>query len=255
MNSELKNLDTWFRSNKLSLNATKTNYILFRPKNKKISSDYDLYINNVKLSHVTNTNFLGVQIDEFLNWDLHCNKLIKKLSSSLYMLNSTKNLIPTHVLNILYSSIFESHLRYGILFWSNTTLKNLNKIYKMQKKAIRIITKSAYNAHTGASFKKLNILNIYQLIKKEHAMVIYRKTRNLLPLNISNLFTINTSVHQHYTRQHNNPHFQHRRLQITQKSFLHQAPLFWQSIPENIKTKPSIGAFSKCLKRYLLSTN
>ncbi len=69
VNSELDKLNKWFIINKLSLNVSKTNYILFG--NRKLHSDLDIKIHNDKITRVSETKFLGVWIDEKLNWKRH----------------------------------------------------------------------------------------------------------------------------------------------------------------------------------------
>ena len=78
VNSELDKLNTWFMVNKLSLNVSKTNYILFG--NRKVHSDLDIKIHNDKITRVSETKFLGVWIDEKLNWKKHVECVKRNLS-------------------------------------------------------------------------------------------------------------------------------------------------------------------------------
>ena len=135
MNSDLKCLNEWFKANKLSLNASKTNYILFRNKNVIYEDEHALTMENTILSRSESVIFLGLRIDEFLNWNAQTKHIVKKLSSCLYILNSVKNFLSASTLKTIYHSLFESYLRYGILLWSNTNKKNLNFIIKSQKKS------------------------------------------------------------------------------------------------------------------------
>ena len=70
VNSELDKPNTWFIINKLSLNVSKTNYILFG--NRKVHSDLDIKIHNDNISRVSETKFLRVWIGEKLNWKKTC---------------------------------------------------------------------------------------------------------------------------------------------------------------------------------------
>ena len=99
MNNELQRLDTWFKTNKLSLNISKTKYIMFRSKYKReLDAELNLKINDIILTRVSNINFLGMQIDEFLSWDNHISNSLTKRSYSLYILKCAKNFIPTNLL-------------------------------------------------------------------------------------------------------------------------------------------------------------
>ena len=69
MNHDLTQLNDWFRANKLSLNVSKTNYVIFKKKSAPPMPDNILYIGNDKLENVRYTKFLGLFIDEKLEWD------------------------------------------------------------------------------------------------------------------------------------------------------------------------------------------
>ena len=83
LNEELNNTDIWMKCNKLSINTKKTNYIIFKHKQKKIHRNTHLYFDDQLLERADETKFLGVYIDENLNWKSHighvCNKIAKSV--------------------------------------------------------------------------------------------------------------------------------------------------------------------------------
>ena len=99
-----------------------------------------------------------------LNFKSHIANLKSKLSKSLYTLRTVKNTLSTDSLLLLYNSIFHCHLLYTNTIWSCSHSSLINEIFKMQKAAVRLITGSAYNAHTEPLFKKLKILPLPDLI-------------------------------------------------------------------------------------------
>ena len=73
-NTELKKKFTkWFVSNKLSLNVDKTKFIIFRTADKTIPTIPVITINSIEIRNVSEIKFLGVFIDELLNWKFHIN--------------------------------------------------------------------------------------------------------------------------------------------------------------------------------------
>ena len=88
VNDELKKVNVWFMVNGLSLNVKKTNFIIFC--NKKKQTKLDLKINNVSIDRVQCTKFLGVYVDEMLNWDFHLNIIQKKISKCIGILHRVK---------------------------------------------------------------------------------------------------------------------------------------------------------------------
>ena len=95
INTELAKLSIWFSVNRLSLNLGKTNYMLFR--NRPPEEELELKINNVVLPRVTATNFLGIIIDNMLNWKLHIQSVKSKLSSILAIMYKASKLVKDEV--------------------------------------------------------------------------------------------------------------------------------------------------------------
>ena len=76
INNELKLITNWLSLNKLSLNAKKTKMMVFHHKQKNVcTKSLKLYINSKKIECVKELNFLGVMLDENLNWKSHVQKV------------------------------------------------------------------------------------------------------------------------------------------------------------------------------------
>jgi hypothetical protein len=125
-NEELIKLCDWLCSNKLSINISKTKYILFRPTT--IFPDIqnrNVLLNGEKIDRIGHNQkyksfkFLGIYIDETLTWKYHINKVISKIAWSNYIINKVKNILPSSCLKTLYSSIIHSHINCGLLAWGN----------------------------------------------------------------------------------------------------------------------------------------
>jgi hypothetical protein len=106
LNYDLNNLTDWFRANKLSLNIGKTMYLLFRKKyDNTNTNDYNLNIGSERIKRVQHTKFLGLIIDEQLQWTAHIKHVKSKLSSSLYAIRNAKHILSTSQLKTLYYSM------------------------------------------------------------------------------------------------------------------------------------------------------
>jgi hypothetical protein len=178
LNNELNNVFKWFCTNKLSLNATKTNSITFHTPQRKITPP-DLYINSHKIQNVDHTNFLGIIIDKHLSFKPHINKVNTKISQITGILNRLKHQFPQHILLTIYQSLIIPHITYGALTWSKS--HHIHTLIKQQKKAIRTITKSKYNAHTEPLFKQTNLLKIEDLRKLLELKFYYKWKSGVLP--------------------------------------------------------------------------
>jgi hypothetical protein len=107
---------------------------------------------------------LGIHLDENLSFNANTTALIGKLSRSIFFLNRVKHTLSQKALKSLYTSFFHSHLLYCTNIYSCTSQSNINRIFLQQKKAIRIITNSSYNAHTAPLFERLHILPLEKVI-------------------------------------------------------------------------------------------
>ena len=110
LNHELCKLFVGFSVNKLSLNYSKTNYVLFR--NRSADTDLNICINTINVTRVQSSKFLGIIIDENLNWKPHIQLVKSKLSKTLYIIYKASKLINYEGMFTLYCSLFLPNLTY-----------------------------------------------------------------------------------------------------------------------------------------------
>jgi len=182
LNSELKKLSQWFESNKLSINIKKTHYMLFSLHKNLPSRLIDVKINGTSIERVANTKFLGVYIDEYLNWVPHINHVCKKLRKSVGILKKVKTLLNEKSMATLYYSLLYPYLTYCHLIWGNAASTHLNRITILQKKAIRLICAEDYLAHTDPLFQKTKIIRFQELYKYFTLLFVSKIKNNLLPI-------------------------------------------------------------------------
>ena len=141
-NRELELIYQWFKANKLALNTSKTKYILFRKPDMNVDfSHLDLLIENVPIERIGNNcaessfKFVGVKIDEFLNWKHPLTSLRSKLTSANFVLSKVRNILPENTKLTIHNSLFKSHLDYCNIAWGKSNSNLLSKL--IQKKAVR----------------------------------------------------------------------------------------------------------------------
>ncbi len=247
--NDLEQLTDWFRANKLSLNVSKTNYMIF--SNTLNLPETHMNIGNEQIAKVGNTKFLGIQMDDKLNWKKHLDYCKNKMSSGLYALKTVKHLLPPQQLKSLYYTLIHPYLNYGTILWGSAAKTSLKRIQVLQNKAIRAISNSKYNDPVIPLYIKLKITPIEELYKIHLAKFMYQHQHQLLPKPLLSLYHPNTDTHQHNTRHRQDPHITRRRTHQISKTFIHKAPEFWYTIPEKIKEARSISAFKYRITRLL----
>ena len=80
LNIDLKNLTNWLNANKSSLNISKTELIIFKPKRKPLDFNMKIKLNGKRLYPTDSVRYLGVKIDSKLNWNSHVNAIATKLN-------------------------------------------------------------------------------------------------------------------------------------------------------------------------------
>ena len=160
INLELYKINEWLEINKLSLNAKKSRFMIFHMPNKHITLPI-LQISNTNIEKVNEFNFLGLTLDTRLDWKRHSNNTSNKISRTIGVLNKLKLVLPQHIKTIIYNTLILPHLNYSILCWGFKS----NRVFALQKKAVRILTCSKYNAHTEPLFKTLKLLKIHRFAK------------------------------------------------------------------------------------------
>ena len=193
VSQELDKLNIWFRVNKLSLNISKTNFIIFG--NRKHTDQANITINKINIERVYVTKFLGVLIDHKLNWKAHIDNICSKIARNISIIYKASKVLNTHSLRSLYCTLILPYLNYCAENWGNTYETNLNRIFLKQKRAIRIITKSSFYDHTNPLFNSLNILKLKDLIELKNAIFMYKVFNQQLPPKLLSMFQVNHNDH------------------------------------------------------------
>ena len=191
----------WFSANKLTLNLNKTKLLQFKHNTRSTANDISLTIDDSKIETVTHLKFLGVIIDDRLTWKEHIHYVSNKVLKLIYIMKSIKHLVSMDTLKTIYTSLIQPHLTYGIITWYDLNNNNTRRLYTLQKKVIRIITKSKYNEHTSNLFKKLNILKLEDIYKKQILITYWKYRNNSLTPNLTHNITLTNQIHSHHTRQ------------------------------------------------------
>lgn len=276
VNSEFKKVVDFFRAHKLSIHPDKTKFILFS-HGKKTVPELEIFVdfnnlednteNKFKVEQVTpqspskTIKFLGVLFEQDLSFANHIKSVATKLSTALYFLRSSKNLLPESALLNIYYTLFHTQLVYANIIWSSTSLNNFNKLYKLQKAAIRVITNSKFNAHTEPLFKKLNILPLPLLHDYFCLDFMQQKHQNFLPTVFKSLFLTNREQRNNPDRELRND-FEYAipplRVNALSRFPAYTLPTKWNIFyqdPEAVEINILRDriAFKKALKKFLLS--
>ena len=108
INSEQKCLDRWLKSNKISITADKTKYMLFS-YNKTVNFP-DISVRNNTVNETPVINFLGIHLVKKLNFVNHITEMSMKVAKSIRLLYKLNRFLPETILKTLYTSLIHPYL-------------------------------------------------------------------------------------------------------------------------------------------------
>jgi Reverse transcriptase (RNA-dependent DNA polymerase) len=254
INHELTYVVDWFRINKLSLNIGKTNFILFKSHRKPSPPlNINLLIDGNIIPQVTHTKFLGVIIDQHLNWSEHIKIVSMKIAKNVGVLNRLAFYVPKKVLLNLYYSLIYPYLSYCSIVWASNYANRLHKLHLLQKRAIRVIARVPPRSHTDPLFIKYKILKIDQINILQISEFMYKYTYRLLPQAFNNYFTLTSDTHTYSTRQGQSYRGVFARTNTRLFALRSVGPLTWNSIPLTIRCLSNLKLFKKYMCARLIN--
>ena len=112
----------------------------------------------------------------------------------------------------LYESLIKPYFTYGIEAWHSTSNSNLDKIFKIQKRFIRLIGNLPFNSHTSPYFKQFGILKVDDVVTFLICVRMYKAVYFEIDKDLFNYMLTHSNINSHYTRINHNivPHFFHK---------------------------------------------
>ena len=248
---ELEKLCKWFQVNKLSLNTSQTNFMVFT--NKSCNDTYSVCMNGLNLSRVFVTKFLGVHMDSKLDWNDHINIVRNKIAKNISVMNRVKHVLTSSALYSLYCTLVIPYLNYCCEVWGNNYKTRIQSLFILQKRAIRMCLNTNYICHTKPLFYQLRSLNVFDTIDLNSLVFMYKAFHNLLPTNVLSYFKKVNDSHNHNTRK-NTLSFKVRYRRTSKKalSICVKGSKMWNALSADIKLSRNVNVFKKMLKASLL---
>ena len=279
VNQELKKLSLWLNVNRLALNLKKTNFVIFKGIKKPQNYNVTLLINKKAIEQKQYVKYLGILIDEHLNWKEHISNISIKISRSVGIICKLSSCMKPNLLKSIYYALVYSHLVYGIHVWGSASATDLEKLLTLQKRAVRVMTGNSYYREYGDPgplvsadplFKQLDILKINDIFKLNVGNFIFSSLSHLNNPIFWKWFVINTDIHNQATRVNTvitqKDYFDVGTVSKTQ--YLHVplykknygakklqviGPICWNDFPESVQGSESMKVFKNNLREFLLN--
>jgi hypothetical protein len=240
INKTINILIEWFEQNRLIINKEKTIAISFHHPQKVKSVGPLIKFNDIDITYTEHTKFLGIWMDANLRWYVHTQQLANKLCKICFAIRVIRRVLGLETVRTLYYAYFQSLIVYGLIFWGNSG--NAKMIFKLQKKAIRIMMQIPKNTSVKQYFKALRILPLPCLYIYE--VLVHTKS------NMVNL-TTSSEVHLHNTRRKDDLFIVPFNTSLCRNNFINTGYRMFNHLPQYIKEIPDLHKFKKTLKTFL----
>ena len=148
-----------------------------RQKKHKSTSIPILEMNHTLIKQVNEFSFVCLTVNNHMDWNSHITNISNKITKTKGIMNRIKKSIPQQILNLMYNSLILPHIYFCITAWGF----KCNRIFTLQKKALRIITKSKFNSHTEPLFRELSILKVEHIFQMQCLKLYYNVINERTP--------------------------------------------------------------------------
>ena len=256
VNVEINKVHQWLVSNKLTLNISKSKFMIVSNK-KCLTNKFKVCIQDTPLEKCDHYKYLGVIIDNKLNWKSHIEYISTKISKACGVLAKLRHCISSNVLVEVYHALIHSYLRYGILTWGNASDATLKPLETLINRAVRIIAFAPFGrVDLKPIYKEIRLLDVKSTFYLETAKFMYKTKNDLLPTRIANYFEnedSSSNIQNSYVlRNHSRRNRVVTRLVSSNKSIQIRGEKLWDEVPGIFKTNLSLNCFKRMIKNTLI---
>ena len=254
MNDDLDKITEWLTANNLTLNSSKTEFMLIgsRQRLNTFNRLPSFTIDGNSIKQVESTKSLGVYIDENLTWNTHIRHISKKIASCIGTLKRSRSFVPFETLLCIYNTLVQPHFDYCSVVWGNCNKSLSIKLQKLQNRAARILTSSSYDANADDLFVKLGWqkLNLQRDLKT--ATMVYKSLNGLAPDYLKSMFTNRSAISTYSLRNcEGKLAVPLPRTNFLKNSFSYNGALLWNSLPINLRQAQSLASFKTGCRGFL----
>ena len=245
----------WYTNNRLKVNPKKSKLIVFGTDTTLADINKDNFIikyGGENIPFVKEIRYLGLKITNTLSWDKHITELCQSLNYKIIQLREIKRSGASQSLLLtFYKTFIQQKMDYGISIWGGTTKENLNRVQRLQNRAIRIILDNHNRAVRGLELvKSMKLENIEERRNYFLTKFTFESIHGLAPKYLSNRITMRVDMHGYETRSVCNMdvHLPLVNVAIYKHSLLYCGGKLWNELPLKLKDSASIDIFKRNFK-------
>ena len=139
-----------------------------------------------------------MHIDQHLSWNVHIDRLCKKVASGIGALKRIRPFVNSNTLEMIFSSLIQPYFDYCSVVWDGCGTTLASKIQKLQNRAARVLTSASYDISTDILSEKLGWIDLQSQRKIAKGTLVYKALNGLAPDYLAQMFTERSRI-THYT--------------------------------------------------------
>ena len=254
LQKEYNLMDEWFKLNRMQINAKKTKVMMFGTKQKIKNKIIKVKHGNDFLENVTTFKYLGVILDQSLNWSLHVSYINKKINRAIACIRRIHSYLNESTLAQLYNALILPHLDYCSVVWGKCNKTDLLKLQRSQNRYARLVLRTDYSTPKEELLRQLKWLSIENRIDYQYCIAVYKILNDMAPYYLNGLASKRPVYY--ITRYSTlNPLFIPKpNTKFKQRSFSFTAPHIYNNLPTQIRTSTTLQSFKNQTRRLFLSS-
>ena len=246
LNQDLENVNEWLIANKLTLNHSKTEFMLIgsRQRIRTFETSPSLEIGGMPIHRVSHTKSIGVYLAENLIWNEHINQISRKIASGIGALKRIKSFVPDTTLQFIFNSLVQPYFDYCCIVWDNCSKTLADKLQKLQNRAARILTFSSYDANADVVLASINWKKLETQRKIQKAVMVHKSLYGLAPDYLWSMF-VNRSIVANYSLRDTEGKLAipKPRTDYLRNSFSYSGAVLWNSLPTDLQQTENPNQF------------
>ena len=242
----------WCLENRLTINYSKTCFIVFHPINKPMPADLkDIKVDNITISRVEVTKYLGLHLDEKLNWKHHVTQLCQGLTKFFGIFKKIRESLTSKLAKQLYYAFIYSRIHYGIQIYGSCAATTLSKIQRLSNGLLKFLLRYDRRTSTTTLHKDLKILKVDDIYEVNILTFVGNCLNGKCPKIFENYYNYQ---HQQHSLRDSRPKLTvpRHRTEYAFDSVRIKGAVLWNSLSTEIKSKATLKSFRKILKSHYI---
>ncbi|CAL4121761.1 unnamed protein product, partial [Meganyctiphanes norvegica] len=175
-------LDSWFAKNLLTLNTDKSYFCIFRTvQSHMMNLPEKIEFNGKFINRSNSIKYLGITLDEHINWNEHVTNLTKSLKSLFTVFYNIRRYLTKEHARVIYYTMIYSKVKYGICAYGFTKGENINKLQVLQNRLLKVLLEKKIRFSTNELHKELDVLKVGDLFRQELSSFVCNYFKGNLP--------------------------------------------------------------------------